>query len=350
MEILLGLALVAVLIWAVARSSRNHTAPARGQGTASRSSSPSQGSHLFEIGSQLRAEIDSSVQRDYGRSSPAPELRRVERKASADHMPPAPAGLGKEAWSPRTQQLEVAGEWYRAESLRALFGRHAKVTESGTEIRLPAVLVPDAANPHDDRAVAVFVDGLHVGYMERADARVYHQHISRLPGGELVVTSRQWLRASVNDTWARVTLSLPLPEHLQCPNPFGPDCLSLPPGSTIQVTKEEHYMEHLVGLLERYGSDTVVAASLRSVTEQRPRSSVDLVAVDIDGQQVGVLSTTQTANFMPLVRRAEAEGRQIFCRASLRGNTLKADVALHARKAHELNETELQELFATRSS
>lgn len=196
----------------------------------------------------------------------------------------------------------------------------------------------------------MFVDDLHVGYMERPDAKKYHRHISGLPGGELVVTSRQWLRASADDTWARVTLSLPLPEHLQCPNPFGPDCVSLPPGSTIQVTREEDYMGHLVGLLDRYGSDTVVAASLRSITEERPRSTVDLVAVEIDGQQVGVLSTTQTANFLPLVRRAEAEGRLIFCRASLRGNTLKADVALHARKAHELDETELQELFATHLS
>lgn len=246
--------------------------------------------------------------------------------------------------------MEVAGEWYRAENLRALFAQHAQISASGTEIRLPAVLVPDSGNPYDANAVAVFVDNLHVGYMERADAKKYHRHISKLPGGELVVTSRQWLRATADDTWARVTLSLPLPEQLQCPNPFGHNCVSLPPGSTIQVTKEEHYMEHLVDLLDRYGSDTVVAASLRSVAEARPRSTVDLVAVDIDGQLVGVLSTAQTANFMPLVRRAEAEDRQIFCRASLRGNTLKVDVALHARKAHELNETELNELFAVSPS
>jgi hypothetical protein len=298
----------------------------------------------------LRAEIDRSVERDFTRSSAAPELRRVKGKTSADHMPPSPAGRGKEAWSPRTQQLEVAGEWYRAENLRTLFARHAKVSESGAEIRLPAVLVPDARNPHDDKAVAVFVDGLHVGYMERADAKKYHRHISALPGGELVVTSRQWLRASADDTWARVTISLPLPDHLQCPNPFATSCVSLPPGSTIQVTKEENHMEHLGDLLDRYGSDTVVAASLRSITEERPRSTVDLVAVDIDGQQVGVLSTTQTANFLPLVRRAEAAGRQLFCRASLRGNTLKADVALHARKAHELDESELKDLFVTSPS
>ncbi|MFC6695437.1 hypothetical protein [Nocardioides daphniae] len=195
----------------------------------------------------------------------------------------------------------------------------------------------------------MFVDDLHVGYMERPDAERYHQHIAALPGGELVVASRQWLRAAGRETWARVTLSLPDPEHLACPNLFDADCVMLPPGSTIQVTKEEQYLEHLVDLLDRYGTEMVVAASLRSATEVRPRSTVDLVAVDIDGQQVGVLSATQTANFLPLVKRAEAEGRRIFCRASLRGNTLKADVALHARKAHELDEAELRVVFAFRA-
>lgn len=333
MEILLGVVFIAFLVWAVARNRR-------GSGTP-RSISRSMGQQ-----SQLRVDIDSSVQRDFGRSSIAPELRRVSGRA-ADHAPHPPVGAGEAAWSPRTQQLEVAGEWYRADALRALFTRHSKVSDSGAELRLPATLVTDAANPHDPKAVAVFVDGLHVGYMERADAQEYHDAIATLPGGELVVTSRQWLRASANDTWARVTLSLPLPEHLACPNPLGRDCVSIPPGSTVQVTKEEDHMEHLAGLLDRYGSDTVVAASLRCITEQRPRSTVDLVAVDIDGKQVGVLSSTQTANFLPLVRRAESEGRQVFCRASLRGNTLKADVALHARKAHELDESELQWLFAT---
>ena len=333
MEILLGVALFAFLIWAWSRSQRNRTESAADGRPKS----------------QLRADIDRSVQRDFGRSSGAPDLRRVERRTSPDHMPRMPSGCGDEAWSPRTQQLEVAGEWYQAANLRALFSRHARVSESGAEIRLSAVLVPDPANPYDTKAVAVFVDGLHVGYMERPDAKKYHQHIADLPGGELVVTSRQWMRASADDTWARVTLSLPLPEHLPCPNPFASNCVSLPPGSTIQVTKEEDYMGHLSGLLDQYGSETVVAASLRSVTEQRPRSTVDLVAVDIDGKQVGVLSTTQAAHFLPLVRRAEAESRQVVCRASLRGNTLKADVALHARKVHELDETELQDLFATRS-
>lgn len=350
MEFLIGLALIVFFVWAWSRNATNDKeaeAPKR----QSQTKQPTHTSHeaaSAEIESQMRAEIDRAVQRDFGRVAVSPDLRRVRPKVSEDHFPSPPAGGGGEAWSPRTQQLEVAGEWYRADNLRTLFSRHAKVSESGAEIRLPAVLVPDASNPHDSSAVAVFVDGLHVGYMERPDAKRYHRRIAALAGGELVVTSRQWLRASDDDTWARVTLSLPLPEQLQCPNPWGSDCVSLPPGSTVQVTKEEDFMEHLVGLLDKYGSDTVVAASLRSVTEQRPRSTVELVAVDIDGEQVGVLTPAQTANFLPLVRRAEAEGRTVVCRASLRGNTLKADVALHARKAHELDESELQQLFASR--
>ncbi|MFC4785624.1 hypothetical protein ACT8ZV_14180 [Nocardioides sp. MAHUQ-72] len=351
MEIVLGVGFVVLVVWAAWRVSKTQSDD---KPVASHSrSTPAQPTHaqkMAKIESELRAEIDRSVERDFGRLSAAPDLRRVETKRTPDHIPPLPSNLGIEAWSPRTQQLEVAGEWYRAANLRALFAKHAKVSESGTEIRLPAVLVPDPTNPYDGRAVAVYVGGLHVGYMERPDAKKYHHHIAELPGGELVVTSRQWLRASVDDTWARVTLSLPLPDHLACPNPFGTECVSLPPGSTIQVTKEEDYMEHLVGLLDRYGSEKVVAASLRSVIEKRPRSAVELVAVDIDGEQVGVLSTTQTANFLPLVKRAEAEDRQVFCRASLRGNSLKADVALHARKLHELDESELAQVFASTSA
>jgi hypothetical protein len=105
-------------------------------------------------------------------------------------------------------------------------------------------------------------------------------------------------------------------------------------------------MDHLTILLKRYGTEKVVAATLRSVIEQRPRSTVESVAVEIDGEPVGLLSTTQTANFLPLVRKAESQGVRLGCRASLRGNALKADVALHARKSHELDDTDLETLFA----
>ncbi len=330
MEFVIGLVVVAFVTWLLARSrSGASDKPPAGPPTAS----------------HFRAEIDSAVQRDHARAASSGELRKVERKPTSEHVPPPPSSHAVEAWSPRTQQLEVAGEWYRAESLRELFERHARISETGSEIHLPAVLVPDATNPYDKRAVAVFVDGLHVGYMERPDAARYHGPIADLEGRQIRVASRQWLRGTSQETWARVTLSLPRPEHLACPNPLATNCVSLPTGSTVQVTREEEHMEHLSALLGHFGNETVLAATLRSVTEQRPRSTVELVAVDIDGHQVGVLSPTQTANFLPLVRRAEAEGREVICRASLRGNSLKADVALHARKAHEFDDETLERLF-----
>lgn len=343
MEFVVVILLVVAVVWLLKRRSRKRLPKPTGGPSPTATPSPEK---LPTAELPLRADVETAIRRDYGTSSAASELRKVTTGRKQDHVPPSPNGRATEAWSPRTRQLEVAGEWYRAKNLRDLFTRHAEVSENGAEIRLPAVLVPDPTNPYDKNAVAVFVDGLHVGYMERSDASTHHLAIAKLPGGELIVPSRQWLRATSNDTWARVTLSLPKPEHLECPNPSQDKSVTLPPGSTVQVTKEEAHMEHLAPLLTRYGSETVVAASLRSATERRPRSLVDVVAVDIDGQQVGVLSPTQTANFLPLVRRAESEGLVLTCRASLRGNALKADVALHARKAHDFDDAELERLFA----
>lgn len=329
MKLLIFIILVVAVVWLITRA---------------RSGSPAQ--PRAAAPSHFRAEIETAVQRDYAPSTPSGDLRKVERRSTKDHVPPDPAGLATEAWSPRTQQLEVAGEWYRSEDLRTLFERHAKVSEAGAEIRHPAVLVPDPTNPFDSKAVAVFVDGLHVGYMERPDAARYHAAIASLPTGQLSLPSRQWLRGTTEDTWARVTLSLPRPEHLACPNPARAMSVLLPPGSTVQVTREEEHMDHLKMLLAAYGSEVVVAASLRADTVQRPRSSVEVVAVDIDGRQVGILSPTQTANFLPLALKGADENREVVCRASLRGNALKADVALHARKAHEFNDEALERLFS----
>lgn len=346
MEIVLGVALLVVVIWIATRRRKSaQRDPSTTAGAAARSAGGSAAPKQPGT-SHLRSEIERAVARDYGAAAVTGELRKVQRRSTKDHVPPAPTGSAVEAWSPRTQQLEVAGEWYRAENLRSLFTKHATVSESGDELRLPAVLVPDPSNPYDKHAVAVFVEDLHVGYMERPDARAYHKVIAGSAGGELTAPSRQWLRGTDRDTWARVTLSLPNPADLRCPNPTTGGQVILPPGSTVQVTKEEEHMEHLATLLTRYGTETIVAATLRSVIEHRPRSTVELVGVEIDGQPVGVLSTTQTANFLSLVRKAEAAGVALTCRASLRGNALKADVALHARKAHELTDQELQALFA----
>lgn len=346
MEILFGVVLVVAVVWA---SVRWLLGAEQEQPTAGQPAPPQQAASLFDATAPTQVGVSRSGEGNDGEASIEAELRDLKRRSTPVHTPPSPSGSPAGAWSPRTRQLEVAGEWYRIQNLRTLFRRHAELSEEGAEIHLPAVLVPDPENPKDPRAVAVFVDGLHVGYMERGDAKHYHRQIAKLPSGQLTVPSRQWLRETYDNTYARVTLSLPMHDQLLCPNPLDRDAVLLPAGSTVQVTREENHMEHLAAVLDRYGAENVVLATLRCVTEQRPRSTVDLVAVDIDREQVGVLTPTQSANFIPLVRRAEELGTDVACRASLRGNSLKSDVALHARKAHEYDETELTALFASAS-
>lgn len=76
--------------------------------------------------------------------------------------------------------LEVVGESHYQDALRnaldALPGRR-KICE--------ATLVMEDDNPHDPKAVAVFISGNQVGYLDRDAARTFRKHIAgqNLPAG-----------------------------------------------------------------------------------------------------------------------------------------------------------------------
>lgn len=103
-------------------------------------------------------------------------------------------------------ELEVVGESYRPEAFRTLFlnaGRGAGGVMSRT-----ALLVPEPKNEHDPNAVAVLVEGLHVGYLAREHAaklsRSLRQSIAK--GIQPAVPARIWAIPD-HGTWrARVTL------------------------------------------------------------------------------------------------------------------------------------------------
>lgn len=268
------------------------------------------------------------------------------RLQNSVHRPPGPVGVPVEPWSPQTEQHEVAGEWFQRENVQLLFKPYGGVKAEGSELEFTALLVPDSRNPHDPNAVAVFVQGLHVGYLERDNAVRYAPTLAGMTaaGQVLVVRSRQWARSTGDQFYARVTLHLPHPDGINPRNsaPHGGRALAV--GSAIQVTKEDAHMDVLAPLLAKYGAGTSLAATLYEVVEVRPRSTVEVVEVRIDGDRVGVLSPTQTSNLLPVVRHVEQRGRVPFCRASIRGNPLKADVTLYVRKAQDLSEEDLQEL------
>ena len=100
-----------VIIWVVARRAQaRRDSSERAGGAHSRTVSSAPTKPPTE--SRLRAEIETAVLRDYGRAAQDAELRKVEQEPAKDHVPPPPSGYAVQAWSPRTQQVEVAGEWY----------------------------------------------------------------------------------------------------------------------------------------------------------------------------------------------------------------------------------------------
>lgn len=58
----------------------------------------------------------------------------------------------------------------RQNAIAAVAGR---ARPGGVNVGVLAALIPEPTNPHDKNAVAVVIDGTHVGYLARADARRY---------------------------------------------------------------------------------------------------------------------------------------------------------------------------------
>jgi len=110
---------------------------------------------------------------------------RGDGMASRDEQRPAWMRDGAElALLGGHEDLEVVGESFRQDSLWRLAGGRR-----GEHVRqeVIAVLVAEDDNPHDRDAVAVWVDGLKVGYLSREDARRYRpglleqQRVQRRP-------------------------------------------------------------------------------------------------------------------------------------------------------------------------
>lgn len=128
-----------------------------------------------------------------------------------------------------------------------------------------------------------------------------------------------------------------LPEGL----PATPHVL-LPPGNRIQVTKEENHLDHVTSLL--LGQDSrEVLAELTAVSRRTSRSERTIVEVRVEGAVVGELTATSGAHLLPLVEACRDRGLPLFCRASIRGNSLRADVSLNTAKLSDLTDDWLGE-------
>lgn len=88
-----------------------------------------------------------------------PRFRRPGRDGRPSAPPHLPPLTADPVWLPGAIEVHVAGESYHADAVRAT--KEAAVSGGS----LAAVLVPEPTNSYDPHAVAVFVQGRHVGYL-----------------------------------------------------------------------------------------------------------------------------------------------------------------------------------------
>lgn len=108
---------------------------------------------------------------------------------------------------PGSVDVEVSGESYHRNAFAQIFTAAGRPL--GGVLMRNAVLVPDPANPYDPNAVAVYVDGLHVGYVP-AEAAPRLQPVAiayARQHRQLTVLARLWACCESGYWSARVTLS-----------------------------------------------------------------------------------------------------------------------------------------------
>ena len=238
-------------------------------------------------------------------------------------------------WGRASRKLEVEDESMHREGLvlaSRLLGRVPAV--GGTEMDAHARLIPQGHG--DDFAIMVAIRGEIVGRLSEVDERDYREILVALArtGQTLEVEARLWV---IDDDIprGRVTVKLPVPGEVVPPlsMPAGPIAV-LPPGSKVQVTREEHYLDYVATLLEGE-QEAPIVVTLHSATSIGSGGR-EVVQIQCFGEPVGELTSATSAHFLPIVDAAERANIALVARAIVRGNRLKADVVLDVTKGGDL--------------
>jgi Protein of unknown function (DUF2510)/HIRAN domain len=256
-------------------------------------------------------------------------------------------GKELELWvqTPTWANQEVAGESHYVDALAALVD--GPVSESGTEVWVPAQLRPEPDNRHDRNAVAVVCRDRVVGYLPKEDAVRYSTPLQQLVAGGFAPTTKARVWVGRRPSWderrgstvvASVQVCLPEPHMLTPVNAAPAEThVLLPHGAAIQVSGEEKHLSALVPHL-RAEREAWVHATLHPLDETSGRTSKTVVEVRVDGERVGQLTPRMSGELLPVVAHLADRGTTTAVRAIVKGNRLKADVVLHCARAGELSD------------
>lgn len=254
-------------------------------------------------------------------------------------------------WSrTRWAGLEVVGEQYRGDDLRSLLP--ASIPSSGIDLDAVAQLSPEPSNRYDPHAVKVTVQGRHVGYLARQEARAYSTVLTRLEQQGMIAVAPCRIRAweytnqleSDHRGRDRYGTQTDIQVSLVVDSPGTCIPLNLPPsgahrmlpaGSALQLRGEENHLDVLTPIVGDRG-EVAVHGTLHAITTT-DKTPKDVVEVRVDGRPIGTLTPAMSAHYLPVIRHLSETGCQTAAQVYLKGNRIKVEAVLHAQRAHELD-------------
>lgn len=253
---------------------------------------------------------------------------------------------------------EVVGEsWREKDVIKALGG--LSVGQERTIEDVVTYLVPEPDNPHDPHAVMVWMNGKHVGYLSKEDAKRFAPVLQRVTSQGLLPTTsgRLWGSAQPGydgkqktryHLYARVALNEPA-QLVPTNNPPSAPYSILPWGPAVQVTKEDQYLPELTEHLK--GEESFAFATIEANEKLQKNGAVKrYVSVLIGGEVIGELTPMMSEKFLPTIDHLSAQGLKAATIAKVKGSLLAIEVTLQASKAHELPNTWLHGPPVTRAA
>lgn len=251
--------------------------------------------------------------------------------------------------------VEVAGEAWREREITTAVGQNPRLDEE-IEVNVPAVLVPEPDNPHDQNAISVRVNGHVVGYVERADTKKYLKDVQRVTasGHTPATSARVWMvrrehRDDGTRFYSRISISLPWEGGLNLPrnNPPTTPYTLLPWGSGLQVTGEEVHFDRIKPYVTGADVDLVLVTLHRAQKLLKSGEAREIVEVQLDGLRIGELTPTTSRHFLATIDHTNSRGADVAAYARIKGSQLSAEVTIQGAKVTDLPDEWLNGAFVT---
>ena len=242
-------------------------------------------------------------------------------------------------WSSGCCAVGIAGEHFRRSDIAAVVRRHVGSIARRGELSVEVTLEREPDNPHDADAVAVRADDLLVGYLRRAEATGYHGALDRLAAAGLVARTageiHWWTDQDDGEITFAVTIDLGSAALVVPINDRPVGARVLPPGRIVGVQGRSDSVAATLTprVLVVPGHQVSAWALLSSAIDETGRP---VTAVAIDGVHVGVLSTSASAELLPVTGWGALHGLPVACRALLVGHGLEVQVTVDVATASEL--------------